>query len=634
MRVGDKQLGAPQVLYKDTKANIQSMTVESGAFAYATDTSEMGYYDGSTWHWYSMPTSGTGIVGSGTANTIPKFTGVNAIGDSVIKESGNKVGINTSPSATLDIVPVSSSDTVFRTKSLQSTAPLGSELVGNGNFSTVPDTSWTWGTGWAHDTTNFEADHTAGNTAALTQSVSVTNGQTYQISITIKNRTAGSITLDINGVYLYNYGSVNNFTSNDTYTNTLVANITGMATLSITPTSDFNGSVDDISVKRITNVSQPNIVLLDDTGSVACEIRANYSLFTLGIGQYALSNNTTAVNNLAIGWGALYKNTTGYWNTAIGAGALLFNTIGKLNLAVGTNALYRNTSGYYNMALGANALYQNTTGYYNVAIGSYAGYYISSGGANQTSNNSIYLGYNTKALANGDTNEIVIGANVVGFGSNTIAYGNSSITKHIFQAGNIGLGTTTPGGSSTTGTCVISIANGTAPVGGVANQVSLFSADVSSSAELFAMDEAGNTPQLTPHPSNFLDTLPTQNYEYPWAYTSTNAFLGKKITVDMMGAIRAIEKLSNKKFIYLENLPPEEIIDWDTIQEKYFAESQDKIAKAKVALDNIQKLLESESDLDKIRLLQEMKNDIVIPEPYIKKSPPNWMKMRGVKSKL
>ena len=95
MRVNDVQLGAPQVLYKDTKANIQSMTVESGAFAYATDTSQMGYYDGSTWHWYSMPTSGTGIVGSGTANTIPKFTGANAIGNSVISENSGNVGIGT-----------------------------------------------------------------------------------------------------------------------------------------------------------------------------------------------------------------------------------------------------------------------------------------------------------------------------------------------------------------------------------------------------------------------------------------------------------------------------------------------------------------------------------------------------------
>jgi hypothetical protein len=288
MRVGDKQLGAPQVLYKDTKANIQSMTVESGAFAYATNTSEIGYYDGSTWHWYSMPTSGTGIVGSGTSNTIPKFTGANAIGNSVISESN----------------------------------------------------------------------------------------------------------------------------------------------------------------------------------------------------------------------------------------------------------------------------------------------------------------------------------------------------------GNVGIGTTTPGGSSTTGTAILSIGNGIAPVGGVANQVSLFSADVSSSAELFAMDEAGNTLQLTPHPSKFLDNLPLKGREYPWAYSSANPYLGKSINVDMMGAIRAIEKLSGEKFIYLEDLPIDECADWDAGQEAQYILRQQEIDTAKSRLDEIEKKLAIETDPKRLGELQKEKNEIKIPEPYIKKAPPNWMKMRGVKSKL
>jgi hypothetical protein len=47
-------------------------------------------------------------------------------------------------------------------------------------------------------------------------------------------------------------------------------------------------------------------------------------------------------------------------------------------------------------------------------------------------------------LADGDTNEVVLGYDTTGFGSNTVAYGNSSMTKHIFQAGNVGIGTITP----------------------------------------------------------------------------------------------------------------------------------------------------------------------------------------------
>ena len=439
------------------------------------------------------------------------------------------VGIGTtSPTAKLDIVPSSSSDVVFRTKSLQSTAPLGSELVSNGNFSTVPDTSWTWGTGWTHDTTNLEADHTTGNTAALTQNISVTNGQTYQVEITIRNRTAGSVTLNINGVYIYESGSSTALNSNGTFKRSLVANITGTATLSITPTSDFDGSVDDISVKQITSISQPNFNLLDDAGNVVVELRGKNSLANLALGVNALRYNTTGAGNSAIGTNTLYSNTTGFNNSAIGAYTLYFNTTGHYNSVIGTYALYSNTTGLYNSAVGALTLYSNTTGYYNSAVGANslrlnttgnnnsavgtyalyanttgaynsavganalysnttgnsnsvlgynalysnttgsnnsavgasalyanttgnnnsaigynAGRYIASGSNNQTSSNSVYLGYDTRAAADGDTNEIVIGYTAIGNGSNSATLGNDSITKTILK-GNIGIGSTSP----------------------------------------------------------------------------------------------------------------------------------------------------------------------------------------------
>jgi len=48
------------------------------------------------------------------------------------------------------------------------------------------------------------------------------------------------------------------------------------------------------------------------------------------------------------------------------------------------------------------------------------------------------------ALADGDTNEIVIGASAVGVGSNSVVLGNDSITKTILK-GSVGIGTTSPG---------------------------------------------------------------------------------------------------------------------------------------------------------------------------------------------
>lgn len=57
MRKGDKQVGKPLVLFKDTKTNIESITNPiNGMMAYATDTEQLGYYTDS-WKWV---TSGGG----------------------------------------------------------------------------------------------------------------------------------------------------------------------------------------------------------------------------------------------------------------------------------------------------------------------------------------------------------------------------------------------------------------------------------------------------------------------------------------------------------------------------------------------------------------------------------------------
>ncbi|PIZ46867.1 hypothetical protein COY32_02645, partial [candidate division WWE3 bacterium CG_4_10_14_0_2_um_filter_41_14] len=179
------------------------------------------------------------------------------------------------------------------------------------------------------------------------------------------------------------------------------------------------------------------------------------------IGYYALSSNTTGYHNTALGDTGLYNNIAGNNNTSTGYGALflnsagnnntangvfaLNNTTGSDNTATGYGALFFNSSGAKNSAYGMYSLMSNTSGYNNAAIGYSAGEYIANGSTgNSTSNNSLYLGYGTRALANGDTNEIVIGASAIGNGSNSVTLGNDSITKTILR-GNVGIGTTAPG---------------------------------------------------------------------------------------------------------------------------------------------------------------------------------------------
>jgi len=59
MRLDDTQLGRPETIYKDTQANIEALASPvEGMIAYATDTNQLGSYDGAAWTWYSAVPTG------------------------------------------------------------------------------------------------------------------------------------------------------------------------------------------------------------------------------------------------------------------------------------------------------------------------------------------------------------------------------------------------------------------------------------------------------------------------------------------------------------------------------------------------------------------------------------------------
>jgi hypothetical protein len=98
-----------------------------------------------------------------------------------------------------------------------------------------------------------------------------------------------------------------------------------------------------------------------------------------------------------------------------------------------------------------------------------------------------------------------------------------------------------------------------------ANTAAIFARDVGGTTELFTMDEAGNETQQTPH--NFTGFTPNPDEPFPWSYYACNRYLGKCVNVDIVGAIREVEKLSGKQFVYYQDLPEGNVQSWLAAQQ-------------------------------------------------------------------
>ena len=146
------------------------------------------------------------------------------------------------------------------------------------------------------------------------------------------------------------------------------------------------------------------------------------------------------------------------WGTV--AGGLLsdadFNTTGYQNSSYGYASLYSNTTGITNSTLGVYSLRFSITGNNNTAVGYNSGTYIANGSThNTTSDYSVYLGADTKALTDDGQNEIVIGYNAIGNGSNTATIGDTSLLRTYLTGINL------KAGSATAGTAPLKLTSGT-----------------------------------------------------------------------------------------------------------------------------------------------------------------------------
>lgn len=123
---------------------------------------------------------------------------------------------------------------------------VGSDLVINGGFDTAA--SWVLGTGW--DITGGTANHTPGFGLNIKQEFSTTVSTIYILTFDILNRTAGSLSVRV-GFGSSKTGIDQNITQAIVLLSDSIPPPAGNDGVQFTPTNDFDGSIDNVSVAEL-----------------------------------------------------------------------------------------------------------------------------------------------------------------------------------------------------------------------------------------------------------------------------------------------------------------------------------------------------------------------------------------------
>lgn len=349
------------------------------------------------------------VHGTGAANTIPLWTDSATLGNSVVTQSGNNVGLPGTLSATGLNCPA---------------------CVGNPQLSI-----------------NYAGSSTQGGDANNALKLGgLTPGAFAQLAAA-SNSFAGNISVGgLLSAYTVNSGNGG-------------FQFAGTPVLTILPGS-FN-----LFVGQAAGAGAGS----NNTGSnnTATGFHALFSnttgSYNTANGGVALYNNTTGGSNTATGLSALTSNTTGSSNTAMGTVALFSSTTGNNNTAMGNASLFSNTTGVNNTAVGNNSLLQHSTGDGNTAVGDGAMYSQATGTYNTSigrlSLSSVAAGsYNTAVgnnaglnLTGSDSYNIDVNNGGVPGDFGIIRIGTAGTQKAAYIAGITGVMT----GSATASTVIV-----------------------------------------------------------------------------------------------------------------------------------------------------------------------------------
>ena len=180
--------------------------------------------------------------------------------------------------------------------------------------------------------------------------------------------------------------------------------------------------------------------------------------------------------------------------------------------------------------------------------------------------------------------------------------------------------------ATTEGTNHLDIFDGTAPVGTLANGISLYS----TTGELRVMDAGGTATLLSA--SDKLILASSDPSWMPWAFPKENPYTGERWEVNMGKLIAWAEMQSGQKFTERKLMTAK--LDWDADQDKMRLEQEKQILAAQNQVAESNKQIAAESDPAKKAELMTQRDSIKVPLPYAKKRPPTWMINRGVKTAI
>ena len=102
------------------------------------------------------------------------------------------------------------------------------------------------------------------------------------------------------------------------------------------------------------------------------------------------------------------------------------------------------------------------------------------------------------------------------------------------------------------------------------------------------------------------------------------------MAVNKTKLVRLVEELTGEKLVYLEDLEPELVEDWDENQQALAAQREQEIAEALALLKEIQ--ARNQAKIEAGEVAEELEPEPDIPAPYTPKPMPQWVADRVKKA--